>query len=99
MPGFRVGRLWQITPRYKCGPKSRDVDWRALDPGTAEIFHFGGAPIVPYKHQEQSIALAVQGESYVGLDRPLQVRALTGGRRAGLPWQRQRVFANGGGLG
>ncbi len=36
-----------------------------LDPGCAAIFQIKGEPLSLYKHQEQAIALAVAGESYV----------------------------------
>ncbi len=68
---YAEGRFWpdpliQINPRYKRGA---DLDaltvGGALDPKTAEIFRVGGAALALYKHQEQAVALAAQGESFV----------------------------------
>jgi len=36
-----------------------------LQPGSAEIFRTGPAPLVLYKYQKQAIAIAAQGESFV----------------------------------
>ncbi len=58
--------LIQINPSYK-----RSTDVRALavngtlDPGCADIFRANGQPLSLYKHQEQAIALAADGESFV----------------------------------
>ena len=58
--------LIQINPSYK-----RTVDIKTLvaqgvlDPTCADIFQMKGAPLSLYKHQEQAIALAEAGESYV----------------------------------
>ncbi|AKQ68205.1 Helicase, C-terminal:Type III restriction enzyme [Myxococcus hansupus] len=58
--------LIQINPSYK-----RSIDIRslvaqgALDPVCAEIFQTKGTPLSLYKHQEQAVALAEAGESYV----------------------------------
>ena len=68
---YAEGRFWpdpllQINPSYKRGANIEAlVTARALDPRTAEIFRADGAPLSLYKHQEQAIALASQGESYV----------------------------------
>ena len=58
--------LIQINPSYR-----RSTDIRALaengvlDPGCADIFRADGRPLSLYKHQEQAIALAAAGESFV----------------------------------
>ena len=58
--------LIQINPSYK-----RSTDVRALvtsdmlDPGCADIFRANGQPLSLYKHQEQAVALAADGESFV----------------------------------
>ena len=58
--------LIQINPSYK-----RSTDVRALaatgvlDPGCADIFRTNGQALSLYKHQEQAIALAAEGESFV----------------------------------
>src|SRR5262245_9981820 len=58
--------LIQINPSYK-----RSTDVRALvakgvlDPGCADVFRVNGQPLALYKHQEQAIALAAEGESFV----------------------------------
>ena len=58
--------LIQINPSYKC---STDVDTLVadgvLDPGCADIFRASGEPLSLYKHQQQAIALAAEGESFV----------------------------------
>ena len=36
-----------------------------LDPGCADVFRANGRPLSLYKHQEQAIALAAEGESFV----------------------------------
>ena len=58
--------LIQINPSYK---RSTDVGALVangvLDPGCADIFRAKGEPLSLYKHQEQAIALADEGESYV----------------------------------
>lgn len=68
---YAEGRFWpdpliQINPRYKEG-KALDalIKDGALDPRIPEIFRIEGKPIRLHKHQEQAIALAAQGESYV----------------------------------
>jgi ATP-dependent helicase YprA (DUF1998 family) len=68
---YAEGRFWpdpliQINPRYRRG-KSIDtlIAGGALDARTGDIFRADGDPLVLYKHQEQAIALAAQGESYV----------------------------------
>ena len=58
--------LIQINPSYK---RSIDVGALAadgvLDPGCADIFCANGQPLPLYKHQEQAVALAEEGESFV----------------------------------
>ena len=58
--------LIQINPSYK---RSTDVDTLVangiLAPGCADIFRTNGQPLSLYKHQEQAIALAAEGESFV----------------------------------
>ena len=58
--------LIQINPSYK---RSTDVDTLVangiLGPGCADIFRTNGQPLSLYKHQEQAIALAAEGESFV----------------------------------
>jgi superfamily II DNA/RNA helicase len=58
--------LIQINPSYK---RTTDIQslvaQGALDPTCADIFQTKGAPLSLYKHQEQAIALAEAGESYV----------------------------------
>lgn len=68
---YAEGRFWpepliQINPSYKRGANLAGlITGGAIDPRTAEIFRSDGAPLALYKHQEQAIALASQGESYV----------------------------------
>jgi len=53
--------LIQINPNYQRTTSVADLaEAGALDPGCAELF-----PLALYKHQEQAIALATAGESYV----------------------------------
>ena len=58
--------LIQINPSYK-----RSTDVRALvaagvlDPRCADVFRADGRPLSLYKHQEQAVALAAAGESFV----------------------------------
>ena len=58
--------LIQINPNYK---RSTDVGTLAaagvVEPGCAEIFQAAGRPLSLYKHQEQAIALAAHGESFM----------------------------------
>ena len=58
--------LIQINPSYK---RSTDVGALVasgiLEPGCADIFRANGEPLSLYKHQEQAVALAAEGESYV----------------------------------
>ena len=58
--------LIQINPSYK---RSTDVGTLVaggvLHPGCADIFRTNGQPLSLYKHQEQAIALAAAGESFV----------------------------------
>jgi len=68
---YSEGRFWpdpllQINPSYKRGLNIETlIENGALDPRTAEIFRAGGAPLSLYKHQEQAVVLASQGDSYV----------------------------------
>lgn len=68
---YSAGRFWpdpllQINPSYKRGLNLETLIANgALDPRTAEIFRTDGAPLSLYKHQEQAVVLASQGESYV----------------------------------
>lgn len=68
---YAEGRFWpapllQINPSYKRGLDIGTlIENGALNPSTAEIFRADGAPLTLYKHQEQAIVLASQGESYV----------------------------------
>jgi superfamily II DNA/RNA helicase len=63
---YAENRYWpepliQINPNYKRTTTVADlVTAGALDPGCAEIF-----PLSLYKHQQEAIALAADGESYV----------------------------------
>ena len=58
--------LIQINPSYR---RSTDVGTLVangvLDSGCADIFRAGGEPLSLYKHQEQAVALAAGGESFV----------------------------------
>ena len=58
--------LIQINPSYK---RTTDVGTLVtsgvLDPRCADIFRANGQPLSLYKHQEQAIALAAEGESFV----------------------------------
>jgi hypothetical protein len=68
---YAEGRFWpepliQINPSYKRGSNLAGlIAGGTLDPKTAEIFQVDGSPLSLYKHQEQAIALASHGESYV----------------------------------
>ena len=58
--------LIQINPSYKCSTDvGALVESGVLDPGCADIFRAKGEPLSLYKHQQQAIALAAEGESYV----------------------------------
>lgn len=58
--------LIQINPNYKRSTSiNAQVGAGVLHPTCAEIFQFKGEPLTLYKHQEQAIALAEAGESYV----------------------------------
>ena len=58
--------LIQINPSYRC---STDVGALVadgvLDPGCAQIFRADGEPLSLYKHQQQAVVLAAEGESFV----------------------------------
>jgi hypothetical protein len=68
---YAKGRFWpdpliQINPSFKRGANLEAlVSGGALHPRTADIFADGGAALKLYKHQEQAVALASQGESFV----------------------------------
>ena len=68
---YAENRYWpepliQINPSYK---RSTDVGALVrngvLHPGCAGIFRTNGQPLPLYKHQEQAVALAAEGESFV----------------------------------
>ena len=60
-----------INPSYCDGDTlDRLVAAGELEARTAEIFRVSGVPLALYKHQQQAIALASQGESYVVTRRP-----------------------------
>ena len=58
--------LIQINPSYR---RSTDIGTLAangtLDPGCAEVFRADGQPLSLYTHQQQAVALAADGESFV----------------------------------
>jgi ATP-dependent helicase YprA (DUF1998 family) len=68
---YADGRFWpepliQINPSYRRSKNvGQLVESGMLQPGCAEIFRADGEPLTLYKHQEQAIALASQGGSYV----------------------------------
>jgi hypothetical protein len=68
---YADGRFWpdpllQINPNYKRGLSLETlIASGALEPRTAEIFRADGVPLTLYKHQEQAVVLASQGESYI----------------------------------
>jgi superfamily II DNA/RNA helicase len=68
---YAKGTYWpqpliQINPSYKRETNVQKlVDAGQLDPTTVAIFRDDDGPLSLYKHQEQAIALASQGESYV----------------------------------
>ncbi len=68
---YAEGRFWpdpliQINPSYKPGASFDSlVKGGALHPRIPEIFQDKGIPLRLHKHQEQAIALAAQGESFV----------------------------------
>jgi len=58
--------LIQINPSYKRSTDVRTlVANGVLDPGCADIFRANGQPLSLFKHQEQAVALAAGGESFV----------------------------------
>ncbi|HXM69782.1 MAG TPA: DEAD/DEAH box helicase, partial [Thermoanaerobaculia bacterium] len=58
--------LIQINPSYRRSTTTAElVASGMLQPACAEIFRTGREPLALYKHQEQAIALAAQGESFV----------------------------------
>jgi superfamily II DNA/RNA helicase len=68
---YAEGRFWpepliQINPSYRRSKTVGElVASGMLQPGCAEIFRADGGPLPLYKHQEQAIALASQGGSFV----------------------------------
>ena len=68
---YAAERYWpepliQINPSYKRTTDIKSLVARgALDPTCADIFQTTGSPLSLFKHQEQAIALAEAGESYV----------------------------------
>ena len=68
---YADGRFWpqpliQLNPSFKRGANLEAlIADGAVDPRTAEIFRDATGPLSLYKHQEQAIALAAQGLSYV----------------------------------
>ena len=68
---YAEGRFWpdpliQINPSYKEGASlGALIADGALHERVPRVFQFDGEPIRLHKHQEQAIALAAQGESYV----------------------------------
>lgn len=68
---YAENRYWpepliQINPSYKRATNIRNlVETGVLEPGCGDIFQIKGEPLTLYKHQEQAIALAAAGESYV----------------------------------
>jgi len=58
--------LIQINPSYRCSTNVQTlVECGVLDARCADIFRANGQPLSLYKHQEEAIALAAQGESFV----------------------------------
>jgi superfamily II DNA/RNA helicase len=68
---YAEGRFWpepliQINPSYRRSKTVAElVASGMLQPECAEIFRADGEPLPLYKHQEQAIAIASQGGSYV----------------------------------
>jgi hypothetical protein len=68
---YAEGRFWpepliQINPSYRrTTTVAALVESGLLRPACREIFRDGDGPLALYKHQEQAIALAAQGESFV----------------------------------
>lgn len=68
---YGQNRFWpepliQVNPNYKVTTSISDlVAKRVLHPLCEKLFVANGKPLSLYKHQEQAIALAAQGESYV----------------------------------
>ncbi|WP_312892352.1 DEAD/DEAH box helicase [Paraburkholderia podalyriae] len=68
---YAKNRYWpepliQINPSYKRSTDVRClVEAGVLEPACADIFQVKGEPLTLYKHQEQAIAVAAAGESYV----------------------------------
>lgn len=60
---YSEGRFWpdpllQINPSYKSGLSLETLIANGvLDPRTAEMFQFDGAPLCLYKHQEQAVVV------------------------------------------
>jgi len=68
---YAKGTYWpqpliQINPNYKRETNVQKlIDVGQLDPASVAIFRDDDGPLSLYKHQEQAIALASQGESYI----------------------------------
>jgi Lhr-like helicase len=68
---YAEGRFWpepliQINPSYRrTTTVGTLVESGQLQAGCAEIFRVDGEPLALYKHQEQAVALAAQGQSFV----------------------------------
>jgi len=68
---YAGGRFWpdpliQINPSFRPGkPMASLVGGGALHERVPEVFSLCGQPLRLHKHQEQAIALAAQGESFV----------------------------------
>ena len=68
---YADGRFWpepliQINPRYKLGRTVAELAGSGeLHPACLRIFRADGQPLHLFKHQEQSVALAGGGESFV----------------------------------
>src|SRR5688572_2833349 len=68
---YAQGRFWpepliQINPSYKSGVSLDSlIASGAIDSRVRDIFQIQGTPIRLHKHQEQAVALAADGESFV----------------------------------
>lgn len=68
---YNEGRFWpdallSLNPRYKEGLTTEElVKSGDLDEATAKVFRFGSSPLRFHAHQEQAIAKAQAGHSYV----------------------------------
>ncbi|MBW7057830.1 DEAD/DEAH box helicase [Paracoccus bogoriensis] len=68
---YAAGRFWpesllSLNPRYERGASiSELVAAGDLHPATGQVFRIHGAPLTLHKHQQQSVAKARQGRSFV----------------------------------